>query len=205
MLDSIPTRFGPVDGVLALAARHAISVVATPALLVLDDLHLRLGIAEISTGVVPPCERPTDRWFRHMRDLFRRDPHGSSRDFGSAHTPPAWTAAPRGVTGRLRKASTEERKTVGRLFWAAAAWLLAEVNVMEEKVTLAGRVYHRKPRPFALVPTPAVERLWGVSRAHTILLNHVGPEDIDCLLRARYDTVLDWCHPGEKGKHGSSR
>lgn len=204
MLDSIPTRFGNLDALLALATRHAISVAATPALLVLDDMHLRLGIAHISTGVVLPTERPTDRWVLLMRQIFPCDPYDDTDGRRSAGVLPVWAAAPRGVGARLRRASVEERKTAARLLLAAATWLVSQQYLMEERVHLAGRVYHRKPRPFAFVPTPAAERLWRVSQAHRVLLNHADPDQIDCLLQARYDAVLGSCHPGSRSRHKPS-
>lgn len=181
---------------LALAARHAIAVTVAPALLALDDVHLRLGLAYTSTGTLPPTERPSDRWFLFMRHTFLFDHHGRYPGTSTScpNVRPAWSGAPRGVRHRLRKAPESERKIIARLMLDAATWLLHEEYVLCEGIELAGSVYYRSPRPYALVPTTAIDALWCATRpAKSSLLNHSEPNSIDCILRARYDDVRGYC------------
>lgn len=153
------TRCGMVDTTLAYAARYTVATVAAPALIVLDDVHLRMGIAYVAIGSVAPSElppmRPSDRWMQLMRHLFPFARHGRSTAEGD--TRPPWVPPARGVRGLMATVPDEQRRALRSVMAYAASFLLAEAMNAEDQIALAVREHRgpRQRRPFALVPADA--------------------------------------------------
>jgi hypothetical protein len=171
------TRFGALDIDVARATRLALAVTAVPALIVLEDLHLRLGIAYTSMGVVPMAERPTCRWSRLMCELFP-----FAHDLDGAR--PVWSPDRRRVRRALARSDAAELRTLRRLVVAGACFLMGQELRILDQIELAGAVHRNRPRPFALVPTVARDQLFTVSRQARELLDHAEEDAYaDLLLR----------------------
>lgn len=204
-----PTYCGSIDRTLAYAARHTIASAAAPALIVLDDVHVRLGLAYTATGAVLPAERPSDRWVQLMRALFKFDHHERARWSSVRDAPDAWKPPARGVQHLVKATSSEQRKALRKLLTHGASWLLAESSRAEEQVALAARVHRGARRPFALIPADAVRALWSVGHhAGRTLLSCADAETGPLLLSAatdplrrlrcratRWDATCDIIHP----------
>lgn len=193
----LPTAHGRVDADLARAARHTIAVLATPALLVLEEVHLRLGIGYTAMGTTTDAERPTQRWIGFMRWQFRFDHRGADGclidDLGAGA--PGWAPPSRRVRGLLARVDDGQGRALCQLLNYAGLFLFAEQTRLRDLVDLAAAVHHRKPRPFELVPAEANHRLLEVTSIGHTLLNHATPHKLDHLLPRRHGLREHWCRP----------
>jgi hypothetical protein len=174
------------------------ATIASPALIVLDDIHLRLSVTYTSAGVAPVADRPSDQWVALIQDLFQ---FGHCGQVGNAwfgqDDPPAWAPAARGIRAELARTGDAERRVLGRLLLAAGTTLHAATIRLTEQVELAGRV-HRKPRPFALVPTDATYRLARIGMVSMLFVRHARPDTLDRLIPAGPDLVK-WARSAHEG------
>lgn len=187
MISLVRTRYGPVQAELAAAARRAIAVLAAPALLELEEVHLRLGILAASMGVAPAAQRPVQRWAEAMTALF---PYRHQAPLG-------WQAPPPRVGRLLRIADPDHLHRLARLLLAAGTVLAVEGRTLDEQIETAARVHPGGRRPFDLVPSQARHRLMIVSGHAMRLITHAEPDKLGHLLPSSRPRILaHWCRPG---------
>jgi hypothetical protein len=162
-----------VNTTLAYAARYTIATTAVPALIVLDEVHMRLNIAYTAIGAIPPpslsSDRPPgDRWALLMRDLFRFDHHERPMPESDPHPP--WIPPTRGVRGLMATAPDTQRRMLSKLLNYAATFLLTEGIATEDRVAHAARAHRAQRRPFALVPADAISAIFRTTRSASMAL-----------------------------------
>ncbi|MGN2642416.1 hypothetical protein ACTD5D_40840 [Nocardia takedensis] len=74
MADQIPTRYGPLNRILAAGIRQIIEMMAWPALIALTEVHMTLRDIGAASGVGKgKLELPFARWGRFMIEIFGPD------------------------------------------------------------------------------------------------------------------------------------
>lgn len=136
--DSTVTCFGILGEGLAHAALRRIAITARAPLIALNDIHLRLGIDDTSSGA-EPAEAPTRRWQLLMKEFF-----------GPTYSHPArlmlQNRAVRGLPELdaiplLAVASDEEKRVLSKLFHAVGVFFVGESVTLHDQAELARDVH----------------------------------------------------------------